>query len=131
LSHSDNKKKFKKERKMVRETALTRRNASNILLIGKNIDEDFLIDLKMKGNNVSSYCIYGKQNIEQNQYILGTPYKDKKKYKYKFISDLYKLIKLKNNNKFYFLIFRGEQSIILLILLFIFFPFSILRKIFN
>ena len=129
LSNSADKKSFQKERNAVRNAALKRRNASNILVISKNFDNNLYIHLSKQGNNVSSYSINGKQNIELNQFIWGTPYKNKKKYKYKIISDINKLIRLKKTTKFDLLIYHGNQSIFLIFCLFIFFPITTLNGI--
>ena len=82
LSNSADKKRFQKERNSVRQAALKRRNARNILVIGKFFDKNLYVNLAKKGNNVSSYSKNGKQDIELNQFIWGTPYKDKKEYQY-------------------------------------------------
>jgi len=131
LSNSADKKRFQKERNLVRQTALKRRNAKTILVIGKYFDKNLYVNLAKKGNNVSSYSINGKQDIEMNQFIWGTPYKDKKKYQYIIISEIIKFIRLKKTAKFDSLIYHGKQSIILILVLFIFFPIITLKEIFN
>jgi len=55
-----------------------------------------------------------------NQFIWGTPYKDKKEYQYIIISEIIKFIRLKKSAKFDSLIYHGKQSIILILVLFIF-----------
>ena len=102
LSNSADKKRFQKERNSVYQAALKRRNARNILVIGKCFDKNLYVNLAKKGNNVSSYSKHGEQNIELNQYIWGIPYKNKNIYQYKIISELKKiwmLIKQRKNNK--------------------------------
>ena len=131
LSNSADKKRFQKERNLVRQAALKRRNARNILVIGKYFDKNFYVNLAKKGNNVSSYSKHGKQDIELNQFIWGTPYKDKKEYQYIIISELIKFIRLKKAAKFDSLIYHGKQSIILIFILFIFSPIITLKEILN
>jgi len=131
LSNSADKKRFQKERNSVRQAALKRRNARNILVIGKFFDKNLYVNLAKKGNNVSSYSKYGKQDIELNQFIWGTPYKDKKEYQYIIISEIIKFIRLKKSAKFDSLIYHGKQSIILILVLFIFSPIITLKGIFN
>ena len=131
LSNSADKKRFQKERNSVRQAALKRRNARNILVIGKFFDKNLYVNLAKKGNNVSSYSKYGKQDIGLNQFIWGTPYKDKKEYQYIIISEIIKFIRLKKSAKFDSLIYHGKQSIILILVLFIFSPIITLKGIFN
>ena len=131
LSNSADKKRFQKERNSVRQAALKRRNARNILVIGKFFDKNLYVNLAKKGNNVSSYSKYGKQDIGLNQFIWGTPYKDKKEYQYIIISELIKFIRLKKAAKFDSLIYHGKQSIILILILFIFSPIITLKAILN
>ena len=131
LSNSADKKRFQKERNSVRQAALKRRNTSNILLVSKYFNVDLYMQLAKQGNNVFSYSKNGKQDIELNQFIWGTPYKDKKEYQYIIISEIIKFIRLKKAAKFNSLIYHGKQSIILILVLFIFSPIITLKGIFN
>ena len=131
LSNAVNKKRFQRERDSVRKAALKRRNAKNILLIGKYFDIDLYNHLAKQGNNVSSYSLNGKQDIELNQFIWGTPYKNKKKYHYIIISELNKiwvLIKLSPIEKVQYF---KENSYLLMSLLIIIFPLSKLYMLFS
>ena len=128
LSNSINKKKFINERNFIKKTALKRRNAKNILLIGRFYDKDLLNELAIKGNNISSYWIKGEQKIELDQFVWGVPYKEKNKYRYGLINNLYKIIKLKKIGKFDCVYFCGQQSLRLLLNFIIFFPFLIFKS---
>ena len=131
LSNSADKKRFQKERNLVRQAALKRRNARNILVIGKYFDKNLYVNLAKKGNNVSSYSKNGKQNIELNQFIWGTPYKNKKKYQYKMISELNKIWILIKRSPIDKIMFFEERSYLLIFLLIIIFPFSKLYILFS
>lgn len=131
LSNSTNKKKLQYERNIVRKTALERRHAKTILVIGKSIDKGLYVDLVKNGNNVCSYSINGIQNIELNQYIWGNPYKNKKKYQYKIISELNKIWMLIKQSPIDKIIFFEERSYLLMSLLIIIFPFSKLYILFS
>ena len=128
LSNSADKKRFQKERNSVRQAALIRRNARNILVIGKYFDKNLYVNLAKKGNNISSYSTHGKQDTELNQFILGTPYKNKKKYQYRIINELYKIIQLKKNIHYNYLVYSGKQSLRLTLMIIVFFPFLVIKK---
>ncbi|SVD79583.1 uncharacterized protein METZ01_LOCUS432437, partial [marine metagenome] len=131
LSNVANKKRFQRERNSVRDAALKRRNAKNILLLGKYFDIDLYNHLAKQGNNVSSYSLNGKQDIELNQFIWGTPYKNKKKYHYIIISELNKIWILIKRSPIDKIIFFKEYSYLLMSLLIIIFPFSKLYILFS
>ena len=131
LSNSVNKKIFNAEKIYIQKSALLRRKALHILLISNKLNDSEYKKLALEGNNVSSYLLHGIQNINLNQYIFGTPYKNKYIYKFLLISEITKIIKLKKMSCFDKIVIKHKTSFYLKIFIFFFFPTIIVNKIFN